>query len=65
MNSHVAFELADLALTLAKNNAKGDLQSKIAIGETLLQIVQTAREAYQQHAGESQDPSPIKREDSI
>lgn len=65
MNIDVAFEIVDLALSLAKSESGGDVQSDIALGEILSEIIQTAAQAYRDHMGEPLDPSLIQAEEPI
>ena len=65
MNIDVALAIVELALSLAKSQASGDVQSGVKLADTLSAIVQTAARAYQDHTGEALDPSLIKAEDPI
>jgi hypothetical protein len=64
MNADVAFELVELALSVAKTQASGKVQQEAALAEGLLQIIEKAVQAYQAHTGETLDPSLIKPESS-
>jgi hypothetical protein len=64
MNANVAFELVELALSVAKTQAGGKVQQEAALAEGLLQIIEKAVQAYQAHTGETLDPSLIKPESS-
>ena len=63
MNTTVAFELVELAVSLAKTLAGGKVQQDVTIAGVLLQIIERAVQAYQDHTGETLDPSLIKPED--
>ena len=63
MNTNVAFELVDLAVNLARTLAGGEAQQDATLAGILLQIVERAVQAYQDHTGETLDPSLIKAED--
>jgi hypothetical protein len=62
MNPNLAFEIAELAVSLARTQASGKLQQDAAMAGILLQIIEKAVQAYQAHAGEPLDPSLIKAE---
>ena len=64
MNPHIAFEIVELAVSLAKAQASGELQHARFAG-VLLQIIGKAVQAYQDHTGEPSDPSLIKAEDVL
>jgi len=65
MNPNVAFEIVDLALSLAKTQASGKVQQDATLAGILLQIIEKAVQAYQDHTGETLDPSLIKAEDAL
>ena len=65
MNPNVAFEIVELALSLARTHASGKLQQDAALAGVLLQIIGKAVQAYQEHTGEPLDPSLIKAEDVL
>jgi hypothetical protein len=65
MNPNVVWEIADLALTLAKTQASGTVQQDAVLAATLLQIIEKAVQAYQDHTGEPLDPSLIRPEDAL
>jgi hypothetical protein len=65
MNSNVALEIVELAVSLAKTQASGSLQKDATIAGILVQIVEKAVQAYQAHTGEPLDPSLIKAEDGL
>ena len=65
MNPKVAFEIVELALSLAKANASGTLQQDAALAGVLLQIIEKAVQAYQDHTGAPLDPTLIKAEDVL
>ena len=62
MNTNVAFELVELAVSLAKTLAGGKVQQDATLAG-VLQIIERAVQAYQDHTGETLDPSLIKSED--
>jgi len=62
MNPNLAFEIANLAVSLAKTQASGKLQQDASLVGILLQIIEKAVQAYQEHTGETLDPSLIKAE---
>jgi hypothetical protein len=59
VNINVALEIVELALSLAKT------QKDAAIAGILVQIVEKAVQAYQDHTGEALDPTLIKAEDGL
>jgi hypothetical protein len=59
MNPNLAFEIAELAVSLARTQASGKLQQDAALAGILLQIIEKAVQAYQAHTGEPLDPSLI------
>ena len=65
MNIEAAFEMVDLALSLARSQMRGNVQSDVTVEETLLEIVRSAARAYQDQTGEALDPSLIKVEEPI
>jgi hypothetical protein len=65
MNSTFAFEIAELAVSLARTQASGRVQQDAELAGTLLQIIQKAVQAYQDHTGKVLDPNLIKAEDRI
>jgi hypothetical protein len=65
MNTQLIFEILELAVSLAKAQFDGNGQQHPEIEQTLLDIVQTGIEAYQQHTGEPIDASLIKTEAEI
>ncbi len=65
MNTTLAFEIVELAVSLAKGQARGALQQDATIADTLLKIIQKGVQAYSQHTGEALDPSLIKAEDPV
>ena len=62
MNSDAAFELVNLAVSLAQAQTTGKAQQNATLAGILLQIIQKAIHAYQDHTGEALDPSLIKPE---
>ena len=65
MNPNLAFEIVELALSLAKTQASGKLEQDVALAGVLLQIIEKAVHAYQDHTGAPLDPTLIKGEDVI
>ena len=65
MNPNVAFEIVELALSLAKTQASGTLQHDVTLAGVLLQIIEKAVQAYQDHTGAPVDPTLIKAEDAF
>jgi hypothetical protein len=65
MNSNVALEILELAVSLAKTQASGSLQKDATLAGILVQIVEKAVHAYQEHTGEPLDPTLIKAEDVL
>ena len=51
MNLNVVFEIAEMALSIVKSQATGKLQEGTALADSLLQMIQKAIHAYQQHTG--------------
>ena len=62
MNLTVAFEIAELAVSLTRTQASGKLQQDAMLAGILLQIIEKAVRAYQEHTGEAIDPSLIRPE---
>ena len=60
MNANVAFEIADLALSIAKLQGSSKVQKGAAVGGTLLKIIKKSVQAYQDHTGKDVDRSLIK-----
>ena len=65
MNPNVVWEIADLALAVAKTQASRKLQQDAELAAVLLQIIPKAVLAYQEHTGETLDPSLIRPEDAL
>jgi len=65
MNPNLVLEIVGLAVSLAKMQAGGKVQQDATVAGTLLQIIQKAVQAYQEHTGEPLDPSLIKAEDVL
>jgi hypothetical protein len=65
MNPNAALEIFNLAVTLVKTQSSGKVQQDATIAGILLQIVAKAVQAYQDHTGETLDPSLIKAEDTL
>jgi hypothetical protein len=62
MSSDVAFEIANLAVSLAQAQTTGKAQQDATLSGILLQIIGKAMQAYHDHTGETLDPSLIKPE---
>jgi hypothetical protein len=62
MTSDFAFEIVDLALSLARLLASGKVQQDATFAGILVQIIGKARQAYQEHTGKALDPSLIEAE---
>jgi hypothetical protein len=60
MNPDLALLIAQLSLTLLPGS-----QPATAVAQTLVKIIQSARQAYEQHTGQPLDPSLIQREETI
>jgi hypothetical protein len=65
MNVNVAFEIVELAVNLIKSQSSGEVQQDAVLAGTLLQIIEKAVAAYQDHTGEPLDPSLIKAESQL
>jgi hypothetical protein len=63
MNTDVVFEIVTLAVSLLRAQTTGKVQQDATLASILLQIVQKAVQAYQDHTGETLDPALIKAED--
>ena len=62
MNPEVAFEIVNLAVSLAQAQTTGKAQQDAMLSGILLQIIARAIQAYHDHTGETLDPSLIKPE---
>jgi len=58
----IVFEIAELALGLAKIQTTGNVQQYAVLADTLAQIVVKAALAYKEYTGQPLDPSLIKPE---
>jgi hypothetical protein len=65
MNTTLVFEILQLAVGLAQSHVSGRAGDKLAVAQTLVDIVQKGTEAYQQHTGRPLDPTLIKAEGTI
>lgn len=65
MNTDFAFEIVDLALSIAKNQTNGKVQQNTALADMLLQIIQKAVQAYQSQTGQALNPALIQSEDPV
>jgi len=65
MNPSLAFEIAELALSLARRQAGGNVQQHATVVDTLLKIMQKGAQAYREHTGEALDPSLIRAEEPV
>jgi len=65
MNPDVALQIVELAVALVKAQASGKVQQDATLAGVLLQIIQKAVQAYQDHTGQALDPSLIKAEDTL
>ena len=65
MNPNAAIEIIELALALVKNQTGGKIQQDANLAEILVQIIGKAVQAYQDHTGETLDPSLIKAEEPV
>ena len=59
------FELIDLALSLAHSQSDGTLQGETEVAKTLLDILDKARDAYDEHKGQMLDLGLIPIETRI
>jgi hypothetical protein len=57
-----ALQIIQLALSLLQAHFSGSVEEKAAIAGILVQILQKAAAAYQDHTGQTLDPSLIKQE---
>jgi hypothetical protein len=64
MNIDLLMEIAALALRLV-NNALNGSQNAASVTSILLQILQKATQAYEQHSGEALDPSLLHAKATI
>ena len=60
MNLNVVFEIAELALSVAKSQTTGKVQEGTSLADSLLQIIRKTIHAYQQHTGAPPDPALIQ-----
>jgi hypothetical protein len=65
MNPQLLFNIAELALSLAKGQTTGNVRDHAAAAETLMEIIRKSAEAYKQHTGELLDPSLIRAEEPV
>ena len=65
MNPNILLEIAELAMSVAGTHGSGKVQQDAALAGILLQIIEKAVQAYQDHTGEPLDPSLIKPEAAI
>ena len=65
MNPDIVFQIVDLAVSLARTQASGKIQKDAVLAGILLQIVEKAVHAYQDHTGEPLDPALIKGEAAV
>ena len=65
MNPNVVWGIVALALTVAKTQASGKVQQDAMLAVSLLQIIEKAVQAYQDHTGETLDPSLIRPKDAV
>ena len=63
MNVNLVIEIATLALAIADRQTNRNLKGDTFYEESLLEIIQKAARAYEDHTGEPLDPSLIKAED--
>jgi len=60
MNPNLIFRITRLAVSLVEIHARQDVRSSTE--ELLLEIIQIAIRAYEEHAGQPLDPALIKAE---
>jgi hypothetical protein len=65
MNPNILFEIAELALSVARTQGSEKVQQDAALAGILLKIIEKTAQAYQDHTGETLDPSLIKAEPGI
>jgi len=65
MNPALVFNIAELALSLAKSQLPGKTQHDVPVADTLLDIVRKGAQAYQQHTGEPLNPLLIRAEEPL
>lgn len=65
MSPDVAFEIVNLAVSLVQAQTTGKAQQNATLANILLQIINKAVQAYQDHTGKPLDPSLIKAEDVL
>jgi hypothetical protein len=65
MNTTLVFEILQLAVGLTQSHVSGTTAGKIAVTQTLLDIVQKGTAAYQQHTGQPLDQTLIKPETTL
>jgi hypothetical protein len=64
MNIDLILEITDLALGLV-NNVLSGTQNAASVTSVLLQILQKAVQVYEQHTGQTLDPSLIHAEATV
>ncbi len=64
MNPNLALEIVDFAVSLVKTQASGKVQQDANLAGVLLQIIEKAVQAYQDHTGENLDPVLIRPENA-
>ena len=65
MNTELVFEIVELALGLVKSQTRGRPQQSAIAMAMLLNIIQKAVAAYEQHAGEPINPDLIRAENPV
>jgi hypothetical protein len=65
MTTAAIFELIDLAISLAHSQSDGTLQGETEVAKTLLDILDKARDAYDEHKGQMLDLGLIPIETRI
>jgi hypothetical protein len=63
LNLDLIFEISDLALAVLRNQ-KGETRDTF-VEDTLLQIIDAAEEAYEQHTGEPLHPEILDYENEL
>jgi hypothetical protein len=65
MNTNLVFQIVNLAVALAQAHTTGSAQQNVTLTGILLQIIQKAVQAYQDHTGETLDVALIKPEGAV
>ncbi len=65
MNPNMGWQFIELALSLVKTQASGNIQQEAEVADVLVQIIAKAMQAYRDHTGEPLNPDLIHIEPAI